>query len=118
MIFICRGILQHYRPGSYHTITNITDTSPTLAVISFGALFAFSLVNLAVIKQFIVIDKLRRPKEILVYGLMPLIGFALTIWLWLSLSYGALALGFCWFVIGIIYLVIRGADAAPDVVIG
>jgi amino acid transporter len=100
------------------TIVLIMTLDFLASIISFGALFAFSLVNLSVIKQFIVVDKLRRPKELLVYGLLPLIGLALTIWLWLSLSYSALAVGLGWFVIGMIYLMISGSDATPDAVRG
>ena len=75
-----------------------------ISVISFGALAAFSMVNLTVIKHFLIDERRRGAKAIFLYGVLPTIGFALTIWLWLSLSPDALIVGAIWVAIGIVYL--------------
>lgn len=86
-----------------------------ISVVSFGALAAFSMVNLAVIKFFLIDAKLRGAKAIFLYGVLPLIGFALTVWLWFSLSAEALIVGLVWVAIGVIYLAVisRGFRSIP-----
>ena len=81
-----------------------------------SALAAFSMVNLAVIKHFILDKGLRDPKSLVLYLLLPLIGFALTVWLWLSLSPDALIIGLIWVAIGLIYLAVltRGFRHMPE----
>ncbi|MBV1778942.1 APC family permease [Paeniglutamicibacter sp. ABSL32-1] len=77
------------------------------SVVSFGALVAFSMVNLSVIKTFFMDAKSRGARSVLLYLLMPLVGFALTIWLWTSLSGVSLVVGLMWFAAGIGFLAIR-----------
>jgi putrescine importer len=85
-------------------------TLDTLAsVISFGALFAFSVVNLSVLKIFLIDRREGTRGSMLRHGLCPAIGFALTAWLWFSLSSTALIVGLTWLAAGGIYLVARGA---------
>lgn len=38
------------------------------------------------------------------YGVVPLVGLALTLWLWTSLSALTLMIGLCWFALGLAYL--------------
>jgi putrescine importer len=77
----------------------------TLAsIISFGALSAFTVVNLAVIKHFLFDARRRRPRDYLLYGVFPCAGVAATAWLWASLSRMALIVGLCWLALGVIYL--------------
>lgn len=77
------------------------------SMISFGALFAFSMVNLAVIKHFVLDGRHCSPGQLLQYLLVPLIGFALTIWLWTSLAQASFILGLSWMLAGLIFLAIR-----------
>ncbi|WP_413334137.1 APC family permease [Brevibacterium sp. GP-SGM9] len=73
-------------------------------MVSFGALIAFSAVNLSVIKHFI-IDKGRRgTAAVLSFVVLPGIGFCLTLWLWTSLSPRTLLLGLIWLILGTGYL--------------
>lgn len=74
------------------------------SLISFGALVAFSVVNLSVIKHYLIDRRERGPRAVLLYGMMPGIGFLLTAWLWTSLSGSALTVGIAWAAIGAIYL--------------
>jgi putrescine importer len=78
-----------------------------VTIINFGALAAFSMVNLSVIKHFIVDREERTPKDLLRYGLVPAIGFALTVWIWTSLSGFTFVVGLCWMAAGVIVLAIR-----------
>lgn len=74
----------------------------TLAsLISFGALFAFSLVNLAALK----LGDERGAGRI-----FPALGCCATVWLWFNLSQLALVVGLVWLGVGLIY-----ALASPDV---
>ncbi|MDN6858989.1 APC family permease [Pseudomonas sp. CAN2814] len=73
-------------------------------MISFGALFAFSAVNLAVIKHYLIDQKLTGKRNYLRYGALPGLGFLSTIWLWSSLSGLSFMIGFGWMCLGFICL--------------
>ncbi|WP_156294082.1 APC family permease [Serratia oryzae] len=80
------------------------DLSMVVSMISFGALGAFTFVNLSVIKHFLVNEKRRGLRAMFKYGLLPLIGFAMCIWLWFNLDPEALKVGFIWLFAGFLYL--------------
>jgi amino acid transporter len=73
-------------------------------MINFGALIAFSFVNLSVIKTYVIDKKERNGRSLLKYLLAPIIGFGLTVWLWTSLPPLAFIIGGIWVVLGFIYL--------------
>lgn len=79
------------------------DLAILASVVSFGALVAFSVVNLSVIKHYFV-DM--RERNILLNVIAPLIGFLLTAWLWTSLSGTALTIGLIWLAIGFVWLLV------------
>lgn len=88
----------------------------TLAsMISFGALVAFSAVNLAVIKHFVVDQRRRSVCDLAVYGALPVIGCLLTAWLWTSLQRQSLVVGLAWLAAGAGYLlyITRGLQRVP-----
>lgn len=77
----------------------------TLAsVISFGALVAFSVVNLSVIKHYFVDRRERDGARVVTNLVLPLTGFLLTVWLWTSLSGLTLLIGLCWLAVGFVWL--------------
>lgn len=80
------------------------DLTTLATLISFGALVAFSAVNLAVIKHYLIDSRLRGTRAVIRYGILPGIGFFLTAWLWTSLSQSALIVGLCWAAVGFVYL--------------
>jgi putrescine importer len=80
----------------------VIDLATLASLISFGALVAFSVVNLSVIKHFFV--DLRERNRVLMNLVLPLIGFLLTGWLWFSLSGLTLVIGLCWLGVGFIWL--------------
>ena len=73
------------------------------SIVSFGALTAFSAVNLTVIKHYF-IDQ--GEKNVLNNLVLPLIGFVLTVWLWTSLSWLTLEVGLIWLALGFVWLLV------------
>ena len=73
------------------------------SIVSFGALIAFSAVNLTVIKHYFVDAGV---KNVFNNVVLPGIGFLLTAWLWTSLSWLTLEVGFIWLAIGVIWLAV------------
>ena len=75
-------------------------------LINFGALIAFSMVNLSVIVWFAGRKGLRTtPQQIFTNIVLPLIGLAFTVMLWVNLSPDSLHYGLVWLAIGIIVLI-------------
>ena len=72
--------------------------------INFGALIAFTFVNLSVIAHYYVKNKQRSAKETLIYLIMPLIGSGFNVWLWINLDKHSMTLGGVWLASGLIYL--------------
>jgi amino acid transporter len=77
------------------------DLATLSSVVSFGALVAFSVVNLSVLKHYFIDEG---EKNVLNNLVLPLIGFALTVWLWTSLSGDALEIGLIWLALGFLWL--------------
>lgn len=82
------------------------DLGLLAGMISFGALVAFSVVNLSVVKHYYVDRKERAGIQVLRNLVLPLIGFALTVWLWTSLSVETFIVGLSWLAIGVVLLAI------------
>lgn len=85
------------------------------SLISFGALTAFSAVNLAVIKHYAIDRRAIHGLDALRYLIAPLVGFGLTVWLWTSLSEHTLLVGLGWLAIGFVWLLVltRGFRRPP-----
>src|SRR4051812_38996892 len=79
----------------------VIDLATLASIVSFGALVAFSAVNLTVIKHYFVDSG---EKNVLNNVALPLIGFLLTVWLWTSLSWLTLEVGLIWLAIGFVWL--------------
>ena len=82
----------------------VIDLTLLAEMISFGALIAFSAVNLSVIKHFFKDLRMRQGSHVVNYLVVPAIGFGLMIWLWTSLSPFTLLVGLIWLAIGVGYL--------------
>ncbi|MBS1907115.1 MAG: APC family permease [Actinobacteria bacterium] len=77
------------------------------AWINFGALIAFTFVNVSVIAWFAIRKGLRKtPRDVFRYIVMPTIGMLLTGLLWANLHQDALIGGTVWAVLGVIYLLV------------
>ena len=82
------------------------DLVTATALINFGALVAFTFVNLSVISQFYIRE--RRNKGLMDhinYLILPIIGAATMGVLWVNLEPGSMELGLIWGAIGILYMV-------------
>ena len=76
-----------------------------VALISFGALTAFSFVNLSVICSYCFRDgRMKTPKDILNFFVVPLLGFIAIGALWLEVEDTSLKAGVAWAAVGIVYL--------------
>ncbi|WP_191229321.1 APC family permease [Aurantiacibacter xanthus] len=86
----------------FSLVAVVASLESLASLISFGALFAFSMVNLSV--PVIFRDRLeqRSAVSVLRYLVCPIIGLLLTIWLWFSLSWLALTVGLLWLGVGLI----------------
>ncbi|KTR86828.1 APC family permease [Leucobacter chromiiresistens] len=77
------------------------------AYINYGALIAFTFVNLSVIAWFAIRQGRRRtPKDIFTYIVMPVLGTLLTGLLWVNLDGHALLGGLIWSALGFVYLLV------------
>jgi amino acid transporter len=74
------------------------------SMISFGALAAFSFVNLSVIKHYVIDGGRRGGADILKYGLIPLFGVGFTLYLWTSLTSLTFQIGLGWVAVGVLWL--------------
>lgn len=96
--------------SAFSLLALVIDLATLASLISFGALVAFSAVNLAVVKTHLVNESTHRNlKGLLRYGAVPLVGLGLTLWLWTSLSALTLVIGLCWFALGLAYLAVLTA---------
>lgn len=75
------------------------------SLINFGALMAFSFVNVTVIMHFAVkLRLIHTPWEIFRNIVLPLIGLACTLILWINLSSESMLYGFIWLCLGLVIL--------------
>jgi amino acid transporter len=88
-------------------IAIVIDLNTLASMISFGALVAFSAVNLSAFKHYYIGKHQRSGLVVISSAVLPLIGFALTAWLWTSLSGLTLIIGLSWLAIGFLYLAAR-----------
>jgi putrescine importer len=80
------------------------DLTMLASLVSFGALVAFSAVNLTVIKHYFLDAGDRAGGAVVNNLVLPLIGFVLTVWLWFSLSGSTLVFGLIWLAVGLAWL--------------
>lgn len=83
------------------------DLVTATALINFGALVAFSFVNLSVIAQFWLREQRRRHwRDHLHYLLLPLVGVLTVGLLWLNLEASSMMIGLRWGAAGVVYLLL------------
>ena len=84
----------------------VIDLATLASIVSFGALVAFSAVNLGVIKHYFVDRAERGGSGVFNNLILPFIGFAFTVWLWTNLSGLTLVIGLCWLAAGFVWLAV------------
>ncbi|MFD0693524.1 APC family permease [Paenibacillus sp. GCM10027628] len=80
------------------------DLVTAASFINFGALVAFTFVNLSVIFCYYIKQRRRSAKETVCYLIFPVIGALFNIWLWTNLDKHAMILGIVWAACGFVYL--------------
>lgn len=100
--------------GAISLVAVITPLSVAVSLISFGALIAFSFVNLATIIHYLVIEKRRGVTAIVSYGILPSLGLVSVAILWSHLQQMSLIGGVSWLIIGLVYAgglwLVKGID--------
>ncbi|WP_347354682.1 APC family permease [Intrasporangium sp.] len=91
--------------GAIGLLALVMDLFLASSLISFGALTAFTLVNAAVVKHYVIDLGRRTPRALARYLVAPGIGIGLCLWLWTSLSSSALQVGLGWTAVGVLVLV-------------
>lgn len=91
------------------------DLAQASSMINFGAFIAFTFVNLSVIFVFFRFITKRTIGSWIGFVVVPAIGVAINVLLWLSLDGISMVIGGAWTAIGVVYLVVktRGFRTAP-----
>ncbi|WP_134704314.1 APC family permease [Ammoniphilus sp. YIM 78166] len=90
--------------GLFSLSALVFDLATAASFINFGALVAFTFVNLSVISHYYVRNKERSGKDFLLNLLMPATGAGFTLWLWSNLDSKSILLGLFWVSVGFGYL--------------
>ncbi len=114
---INKKIFGHISPKSFTPSYNILivglvalaagfmDLEIIVSLISFGALTAFTFVNLSVISRYALRDgRTKTSKDIINFVIIPLLGFISIFALWLEIEDTSLKYGLWWAMIGVLYL--------------
>ena len=76
-------------------------------ILNFGAFLAFMGVNFATFWQFAVIPPAGHKRRVFVDVVMPIIGFAFCLWIWVGLKTPAKIVGGIWFLAGVVYCAVK-----------
>lgn len=76
-------------------------------LLNFGAFIAFMGVNIATFRQFFIMRPKGEERHIFMDAVLPIAGFLVCFLIWISLPAPAKIIGGIWFVIGVVYLIIR-----------
>jgi putrescine importer len=90
--------------GAFGLTALFISLATTSSMISFGALAAFSFVNLSVIKHYVIDGGRRGAGAIVKYALIPFLGVLFTLYLWTKLSGFTFRIGLGWLAVGLVWL--------------
>lgn len=76
-------------------------------LLNFGAFIAFMGVNIATFRQFFFLRPTGEKRNIMSDAILPVLGFLICFLIWISLPTSAKIIGGIWFLVGLVYLVIR-----------
>lgn len=100
--------------GAVSLIAIVTPLDVAVSFISFGALTAFSFVNLATIIHYLGMNRERGIGAFIRFGLMPGLGLLTVAMLWSSLEMSSLIGGALWLSLGVVYAallwMVKGVD--------
>lgn len=96
--------------GLASLVLSLTLNQDTVSnLVSFGALFGFLLLNLAVIWRFFIKNPNKGLNNVVRYLISPLIGFGVSLWIFLNLALSAKLVGLGWLLVGIAILLYQTA---------
>ncbi|MEG2359324.1 APC family permease [Acinetobacter sp.] len=91
--------------GAVALTAGFMDLDIVISMISFGALTAFTFVNLSVISRYALRDgRTKNMKDIFSFVVIPMLGFLSIFAMWLEIEETALKYGLWWAMFGILYL--------------
>lgn len=91
--------------GFVSLIAIFLDLETAASLINFGALIAFTFVNLAVISHYVIkMKRYKSIKDFINYLVFPIVGAGIVVILWVNLDIHSLILGIIWSVVGMLYL--------------
>lgn len=91
--------------GAVALTAGFMDLDIVISMISFGALTAFTFVNLSVISRYALRDgRTKNMKDIFSFVMIPMLGFLSIFAMWLEIEETALKYGLWWAMFGILYL--------------
>ena len=76
-------------------------------LLNFGAFIAFMGVNIATFRQFFFLRPAGEKRRVFSDAILPILGFLVCFFIWISLPTPAKVIGGIWFFIGVVYLVIK-----------
>ena len=82
----------------------VISLATAASMISFGALAAFTFVNLSVIKTYVIDGGRRGGADLVKYGVIPFLGVLFTLYLWTNLSGFTFTIGLAWLAFGFAWL--------------
>lgn len=96
-------------------ISMIISYQGAAELLNFGAFLAFMGVNIAAMRQFFFLRPPGQKRSIFSDAIIPLLGFLVCFFIWISLPYPAKIVGGIWLTAGLIYLLIktRGLKRKP-----
>lgn len=87
-------------------VSLVIDLMSIASIINFGALLAFTMVNICVIRHYYIGEKKRGGKNVWKYLICPAIGAIIAFVIWINLDSKAMILGLAWTAVGIIFMAI------------
>ncbi|MCQ8193940.1 APC family permease [Streptomyces sp. RCU064] len=87
-------------------LSAVLSLDNAVVMVNFGALAAFSMVNLSVIKHYLYRRGRITLLSWLLDGLLPALGFLTTVWLWTSLTGVTFKVGLIWMAAGLVLLTV------------
>jgi len=76
-------------------------------LLNFGAFLAFMGVNIATLRQFFFLRPAGEKRNIFSDAILPILGFLVCFSIWISLPNPAKIMGGIWFLLGLVYLIVR-----------
>jgi putrescine importer len=92
--------------GAFGVLALFTSLMDISSIVNFGALVAFMAVNLCVVVQYTIRNKRRGVPAILLYAVLPVLGFVVDFVIWVNLDGTAKVIGFSWTALGVVVLAI------------